>query len=279
MGRQTIRLIINADDYAYYPCVSRGILAAASRGAVSATGILANAPGLDEQVDWLREHQKLEPGVHLNLTSRRPLTEAMADALRSTDGHFPGVFAMAGRVLSGRIGLETIREEWRAQIETLLKLGLKLEFLNSHEHIHMLPRLFTLASGLAEEYGIPHLRLTRADWSFSFGGAEGGRNLLIQAMQTANRRWVRAATPVFIGLGRSGKLDLAYLRNLLRKLKPDRVYELMCHPGIYDAHEITDQRLLEYHAWEAELALLTSPGLTEVYEALGVRIMGYRDLP
>lgn len=46
-----VRLIINADDYGYFTCVNRGILAAAKAGAITATGVLANSPGMPEQLE------------------------------------------------------------------------------------------------------------------------------------------------------------------------------------------------------------------------------------
>jgi len=275
MPGQAIRLIVNADDYGYFSCVSRGILQAARAGAISATGILANGPQLQRQLGWLGECGNLDVGIHLNLTSRQPLTAGMAGKLAG--GHFPGVFSMARKILAGRISLDTVRAEWQAQIETVLRLGLPLRFLNSHEHIHMLPGLFGLAQDLAREHKIPHVRLTRADWLPPFGLPALLRNSVLQAMAWENQWRFQAAAnaPVFIGLSRSGKLDLAYLQKLFAKLKPGVVYELMCHPGVFDPAEISDPRLLAYHAWEGELALLTSPQLKDLYDEFAIRIVNY----
>ncbi len=278
MSNQSIRLIVNADDYGYFPSVSRGILKAADLGAVSATGILANGPKLEEQIGWLRKHENLDLGVHLNLTSRNPLTSAMAGKLRSSGGSFLGAFAMAGRIITGQIGLETIRQEWRAQIETLMGHRLELRFLNSHEHIHMLPSLFSLTLELAEEYRIPQVRLTRAEWLPSWGFSAFIRNLSIQAMESINKPRSSAVTPLFIGLGGSGKLDYSYLKNLFGRLQTGNTYELMCHPGSFDRAEITDPRLLSYHHWERELELLTSLRVRDLYREYGIRIVNYRGI-
>ncbi len=278
VSSQSIQLIVNADDYGYFACVSRGILKAASLGAVSATGILANGPKLEEQVGWLREYDGLDLGAHLNLTARSPLTLAMARKLQSSGGRFPNAFAMAGRILAGQIPLETVREEWRAQIETLLSCGLELRFLNSHEHVHMLPGLFSLTLQIATEYRIPQVRLTRAEWLPSSGFTAFLRNLPIQAMASINKPCASAATPLCIGLGRSGKLDYSYLETLFRRLQPGRTYELMCHPGSFDPAEITDPRLLSYHLWESELELLTSPRMRDLYQQYGIRIVNYRGM-
>jgi predicted glycoside hydrolase/deacetylase ChbG (UPF0249 family) len=185
---------------------------------------------------------------------------------------------MAGQILSGKISLETVRKEWRAQIETVLNLGVELRFLNSHEHIHMLPGLFGLSQALAAEYTIPHLRLTRADWLPPFGFSSLLRSLVLQSLASLNQTRAASVTPLFLGLGTSGKLNLAYLQTVFAQMKPGGVYELMCHPGLYDPAEINDARLLAYHAWEAELALLTGPALRDLYQEYGIGIVNYRNI-
>jgi chitin disaccharide deacetylase len=74
-----IFLIINADDYGYFPCVSQGILDAAKSYSLTATGVLANASSLSTQLAALRTVPHLQIGIHLNLTFQQPLTEAMRE--------------------------------------------------------------------------------------------------------------------------------------------------------------------------------------------------------
>lgn len=278
MMADCIRLIVNADDFGYFPCVSRGILQAARAGAVSATGVLANAPGLGEQIGWLSGCPDLDLGVHLNLTSRSPLTPRMAEKIKASGEEFPGVLAMARLILAGRIGLDLVREEWRAQIDTVKGHGVELRFLNSHEHIHMLPGLFPLALELAEEFGIAHVRLTRAEWMPPFRPGTIFRTLLMQAMEAFNRRRAVSRAAGFIGWSKSGKLDLAYLENRFRTLNPGGVYELMCHPGTYDSAQNIDSRILAYHRWEQELELLTGPEIRQLFQKYGILVVNYRDL-
>ncbi|MDD5033777.1 MAG: ChbG/HpnK family deacetylase [Methylococcaceae bacterium] len=275
MDKKSIDLIINADDYGYFSCISRGIIAAARLGALSATGILANGAQLQEQLSWLEDCENLDLGIHLTLSYAKPLTSVMADKLEPWNGHFPGAFAIAGQILSGRIGLDEVRAEWRAQIEALLDRGLALRFINSHEHIHMLPMLFPLALELAEQYRIPHLRLTRAEWLPPFSLSASLRNALVQTMSVIAQRHRVVQAPLFLGLSRSGRLDLNYLEKRLATLQPRSTYELMCHPGYFDPAEITDPHLLAYHAWEKELALLTGSKIQEVFERFGVRLVHY----
>ncbi len=278
MTNLPINLIVNADDYGYYPCVSRGIRQAVTQGRVTATGIIANAPNLNEQIERLAGHKDLDVGIHLNLTSRRPLSFKMEEKLNQWEGQFPSAYAMAGEILSGRIGLDRVFMEWSAQVETLLGLGLQLQFINSHEHIHMLPSLYKLAMELADEYQIPHIRLTRAEWMSPLSFASLLRNTPLQMMEWMNVKSKLANTPHFIGLNCSGKLNLTYLKKRLSSLKPGLSYELMCHPGQFDPVEITDSRLLAYHAWESELKLLTSDEFITLLDDYNIRLVNYRAL-
>ena len=272
--REPIHLIINADDYGYYPCISQGILEAATSGALTATGILANSPDLKTQLKWLGSVEDMDVGVHLNLTFRQPLTAIMSEKLVHWQGFFPNAYAMSGMVLTGKISINDIRLEWSAQIEACQ--GKKLQFLNSHEHIHMLPVLFPLLLELARKYDIPDIRLTQAEWLAPFGVSALVRNTLMQTMQTFNKTKLKSKTPVFLGLSRSGKLDFDYLETIFSTLVPGKIYELMCHPGRFDPNEISDLRLLSYHDWEGELALLQSQKVYELYEKFGIRLSHYQ---
>jgi chitin disaccharide deacetylase len=273
-SREPIHLIINADDYGYFPCISRGILEVASSGDLTATGILANSPDLTGQLAWLDSVEGLDIGVHLNLTYGQAMTATVTEKLSDWNGRFPNAYSMSLMILTGKISLQEVRHEWCTQIEACQPR--KLQFLNSHEHIHMLPVLFTLTLELAQEYEIPHVRLTKAEWLAPFGIAALVRNTLMQAMQAVNKHSHNKQAPIFIGLSSSGKLDYNYLETIFPKLKPGKSYELMCHPGRYDPGEISDHKLRTYHDWEGELALLQNPKVHGLYEKFGIRLSHYQ---
>ena len=269
-------LIVNADDFGYFACVSKGILHSAANGIVTATGVFATSPDLQEHAAWLRDCDALDAGVHLNLTDGNPLTGDMRKALSRWSGRFPGKFSVAMAVTTGAIGIEDVRREWRAQIERCLENGLRVRFLNSHEHVHMLPSLFPVASELAGEYDIPHVRFPTSGFAWGLSGGSFLRSAIMKTLGTINRR--RLVTPAarFLGMETSGKLDLAYFERNIPQLGAGRVYELMCHPGQFDAQEVSDPRLRRYHDWEGELRTLTSSAVRELLQRYRVRLIGYR---
>jgi hypothetical protein len=273
---KSFSIIVNADDYGYSEGVSRGILELARKGIVTATGVLANSPFFDEHVRSLLSVQQVDAGVHLNLTAGRPLTAGLASLLERSGGEFPRKkYGLALSILSGSIAPAVVEEEWDAQIRRCRDAGLHVWFLNSHEHLHMLPPLYRVIRRLAERHGIPYIRHTRAEW-FGFPKPGGiARNSVLQVLDWINRGGARHTAPYLLGASQSGKLDLKFLERRLATLRHGQVYELMCHPGHSVAGEEVDPRLYTYHDWEGELnALLCA-------EKLGLfrfcRI-GFRDL-
>lgn len=271
-------LIVNADDYGYFRCVSRGILEASATGVVTATGVLANAEDLATLAPALRDCPSLDAGVHLNLSVGKPLTPAMRENCARWGETFPGKFAMVGAVLSGAVSVRTVEREWQAQIDRCLAAGLKPVFLNSHEHIHMLPPLFGIAASLARRHGIAHLRFTRVERPARWSAASLLRGAIVGGLQAACAWRSPPPAPRLLGLEPSGRLDEAYLQRIVPRLRPGRVYELMCHPGRFDRQEITDPRLLAYHDWEGELSTLKRPSVRQLLQRAGVQLLRYRDL-
>lgn len=271
-------LIVNADDYGYFRCVSRGILEAAAQGIVTATGVIATHDTFDACASELRACTTLDAGIHLNLSWGRPLTQAMREKCAPWGRAFPGKYRMVIALLSGAVRLSDIENEWRAQIERCRAAGLDLRFMNSHEHVHMLPPLFGVAKRLAREHGIDHVRFTTAERPTRLSAGNLVRGTVVGGLQLLCGLHDRLPAPRFLGLEPSGRLGEAYLHRVLNNLRPGRIYELMCHPGRLDRSEVGDPRLLAYHDWDGERAALTRPFARELLAAAGVRLLRYRDL-
>ena len=276
--REPAWLIVNADDYGYFRCVSRGILEAATRGIVTATGVFANAERFADDAPALRDCAALDAGVHLNLTSGQPLTADMRAALARWGGRFPGKFTIAVALAAGTVRQQAEQAEWRAQIERCLHAGHAVRILNSHEHVHMHPRLFPLVQALADEYAIAHVRFTTATMTRARGAGALARSAIVNALAASVRSRLRRPVARFLGLECSGRVGREDLDAVAAQLQPGEVYELMCHPGRFDPAEVGDPRLLRYHDWERELAALTDARARTMLEERGIQVVGYRHL-
>ena len=270
---------MNADDYGYSEGVSRGILEAARRGVVTAVGILANSPLFEDHLDELLSAHNVDMGVHLNLTAGRPLTRRLENLLERTGGEFPrNKFQAALSILARRIGIDLVEEEWDAQIRRCRDANIGILFLNSHEHLHMLPPLFRLTRRLAEKHGIPNIRHTSAEW-FGFPQSSNiPREMVLLFLDYANRIFTKQKAPVVLGASRSGRIDLSYLERRLESLALGGVYELMCHPGRSVDCEVVDRRLAAYHDWDGELNALLAAKEHGLFDSRHVRLIRYRDL-
>jgi predicted glycoside hydrolase/deacetylase ChbG (UPF0249 family) len=268
------RLIVNADDFGYFEGVSRGILDLAEQGVVTATGIMANGPAVTGWFERLRRLPALSLGVHLNVTLGRPLTQQMASELAWNDGEFPGKGGLLAGLLRGRIRIATIVNEWRAQIRVCRDADLPLRFLNSHEHIHMLPALHRKARALADECGIAHLRAPRPEWGPRTTVAGLLRSGVFAAAQLLEGLGSRSE-PLFIGLNPSGRLSLDYCEWRFARLRRGTTYELMCHPGHDDPLARRDPKLGHYHDWDGEFATLQGAPFAQLLGRHGIELTPY----
>jgi predicted glycoside hydrolase/deacetylase ChbG (UPF0249 family) len=271
-------LIVNADDFGYFRCVTEGILEAHRKGIVTATGILANGHVFERDRDLIAAAEGIDFGVHLNLTEGRPLTESVRRCFASHNSRFAGKMVFLKIYLAGRLPISHVVAEWRAQIEECLKFGLSLKFLNSHEHLHMLPALFDVTRNLAAEYGIPFVRLSAPERILSLRSSRLVRDGALKLMDLRNSARTKTPSPYFLGMAHSGALSREHLGVLLESLKPGRVYELMCHPGRFDSREVTRKDLLDYHSWELELRALCCGEIRSRLRQLNIKLVRFSDL-
>ena len=272
----TKRLIVNADDFGYSRDVSCGIIECARNGIVTATGVFGNSPDLADSVAMLAEAPALETGVHLSLSHGEPLTAAMRSALFPWGGRFPGKFAMAMLISRRRVGAALIRDELRAQVDACLARGMRIVFLNAHEHLHMHPAVFPVVCEIARSVGVRHVRITRPD--IVGGGGAGGRvrNAIIRALAPRPVGGIEWGI-LFLGLARSGRIDFDYLQKAFGLMVEGGTYELMCHPGFPDPVLSRDERLRKYHDWDLERRSLQDERLPALMQRHGIKLARFSD--
>jgi predicted glycoside hydrolase/deacetylase ChbG (UPF0249 family) len=276
-GAERIRLVVNADDFGYAPGVSQGIVECANRGIVTATGVFGNTADPRECARMLRDAPRLEAGVHLTLSHGAPLTEAMRSRLARHGGRFPDKFAMAWAVSRGAIRRDVLETELRAQVDAIREAGIAIAFLNAHEHLHMHPRIFPIVRMLAREAGVRHVRITRRD--LVGGGGLGGivRGAVISMLAPRDVDGIDGGVG-FLGLARSGRIDVSYLTEVIPLLRPGRTYELMCHPGFVDPVLARDARLAKYHDWDLERRALQDASVRALLVRHGVDLVRFSEL-
>lgn len=272
-------LIVNADDYGLTAGVSRGILRAHREGIVTSVSLLTVAPAFRETAALLRDAPRLGVGVHLALVGEDPPLSP-ASRIRSLvgeDGRFPRDWkAFLGR--STRARTREIEEELAAQIETARAAAPLLDHLDSHQHLHLLPKVRRAVLRLARRFGIRGVRVTRSRVRRPPGLAVRwlGRGL-VRAAARERLRFPDACE----GFDQSGRMGLPALRAAIARTAARgpavRSVEILTHPG--EPEDPDRGRYAWGYAWGAELAALVDPQAREDVERAGFRLGTYGELP
>ncbi|HEX9163135.1 MAG TPA: ChbG/HpnK family deacetylase [Thermoanaerobaculia bacterium] len=239
------KLIVTADDVGLHRGMTEGAIRAHREGIVTACSIVANGRAFDDAVDRLRDVPSLEVGVHLAMVEELALTSNE----RMPKNWVRFMFAKH----------DNLDVELRSQIEKVLETGLRVTHLNSHQHLHMFPRLFKLARLLASVYDIPYIRRVN-----DHGGRAGPvRRAAVGALNWFGRR-AEGSNDRTIGVRGAG--HLGDVEPLLDDV--EGVTELVAHPGIG-----VDRYAHWKYEWEMETKALCKPGLREVLTRRGIELI------
>ena len=217
-----LRLIINADDLGYSPTVNQAIFHWMEVGKVTSATLMANAPGLDDALQRLREFPRASFGIHLNVDEFAPV-HSQPDIAPLLDQN--RCFARRLRTVprTPRL-LRAVYREWCAQIETLQSRGVRLSHLDSHHHSHNLPEMLPVLAALRRRFGIQRARITMNIFDPAKSKSRG-KLLLKAAYNGALRRFCGFRTTAALAhLGTAFCVESGLL---------DRygTVELMSHPG------------------------------------------------
>ncbi|MCC7494184.1 MAG: ChbG/HpnK family deacetylase [Fimbriimonadaceae bacterium] len=266
------RLIVNADDFGLSDRVNQAVASAHRDGALSSASLLVNAPATAAAVRLAAALPGLGIGLHLALTELAPLTTCPALA---PGGRFPPHHQQVfRRLLAEQVPRTEIAAEVRAQFAAARDSGLRIDHVDGHGHVHLLPGVLEAVVAACAEFGVPALRWpVEPAWEppgLTPGlGARLKRWLLRRLAQRGEPLVAGLARPAaFFGLAASGRVD-QHLLLALAVTPWAGVAELMVHPTTVDQ--------AEYPAYcgARELAALTSAA---VAAALPPRVT-FRELP
>jgi predicted glycoside hydrolase/deacetylase ChbG (UPF0249 family) len=270
-----IRLVVNADDLGLHPSIDRGILRSHREGIVTSATALVTGRSAPRAIAEAKA-QGLALGVHLCLTTNlAPAAEPSRVRSLAPDGKFrprwPQVLAAWG---TGRIRLQEVDVEFRAQLALARKLGADPDHLDGHQHLHLLPGMVGIVKAIARDENLavrwPVARPSIA-WLLRPGSAlkTAGVALLSQLA-----REDCAGLP---GLGtfEAGALTEERLLGIISSLGPGD-HEIGCHPG-ETADDVPEQPGWKY-GWEDELKAVCSSRVRALIAERQIRLSSYADV-
>jgi len=230
------KVIVNADDLGISPGTNHAVRQAHLHGRLTHASLMSNGDfALDAVRDVIRPCPGLAVGLHVNLTYGRPLT---ACAALSRNGILQGGFTSILRnTLQGhRALLADAEREIDAQIRWMHAQGIRVDHINSHHHVHMIPAVFRVVKKLALDHGVPRIRIPDESFALSIRVARGrsrmfrngnlSKFLLMKVLVRVNSE---PADRRFFSLLFTGGVSRPVLHRALKARVP---LEVMVHPGV-----------------------------------------------
>lgn len=272
------RLVVTADDLGLDRGMTEAAIRGHERGVVTACSISACGADVEHAAEAARGAAALDAGIHFTLVEERPvLPPAAIRSLVGRDGRFPaGYRELVSRFVTGRIDLDEVEAELRAQAARLRELGVELRHANGHQHLHVLPGVFERVLRVCRDFGIEYVRIPddRAPGDLGMRAFAIGLLRLLAARGSARARAAGFVTnDATIGIRDAGRLDAGRITELLDFATG--VTELVTHPGTGDGPAA---RYAWGYSWQREADALCDPRLRDECAKRGIEIVPIRAL-
>lgn len=252
-------LIINVDDCGLSESVNEAVETCYQAGRITGTSITSAGAYFQQAAAMLRSIGKADVGAHLTLTGEfTPHANYRSFGLR---------------YLLRKVKSDQVYREFRVQIEKILREGLQITHLDSHEHVHMFPGVFKIVLQLALEFNIPYIRIPLEKMAvvtknFSVGDFmryTGLRGFAAGAEKQISRTALKC-NDGFWGHFHSGRITddifLFMMENLV-----EGVTELVIHPSISGDAGLREFDVLMAGRWKKR-----------VLEELGIKLVSHREI-
>lgn len=238
------KLIVTADDLGLSPLITDGIFRAHREGIVTTAALLVNAPGTDDAVAKIHAYPDLQIGLHLGVVEGHSLLDRHSSITDSNSyfgddkiclhRHWKPFLA---RYLSGALDLREIEMEFEAQIRKFMTFFPLIPFLNSTQHLHILPGISEIVLRLCKKYQIKNVRVPSSMVPESSGLLRRLIGIPYRLLGVRFRVLCRRAgighADHFAGFFRCGHQDVESIQKMISQFS-EGVTELMLHPAFDD---------------------------------------------
>ena len=281
------RVIITGDDFGLAIPVNSAIIQAHLRGILTTASLMVSAEASAHAIEEARAHPTLRVGLHLVLVEGRPvLPPEMIPDLLDRNGELSNRFVLSGIRFFFVPGIrKQLEAEIRAQFEAFRRTGLRLDHVNSHNHMHLHPTLFEMMIRIGKDYGITAVRVPLeaplASWRASRKSltARLASWVFLYPWAARVRRRVKEEglkyNNFLFGMGESGNMTLDVVLAQIGQLK-NGVTEIYFHPA--DARSAVLQETMPGYRHEMEFQTLINPATRLALTAANAQLCSYSDL-
>lgn len=166
--------IIHADDFGLNEGVNDCICECFQKGWIHETSLMVNMPTCDSAVSQAERIGFLHAvGLHLNLTSGKPLTSAIRNCKRfcNAEGFFNKTFHLSktGRFFLSAEEKCAVEREIEAQVDKFCNIAGVMRKLDSHHHVHTDWAIYEILRPIAIRHGITSMRISADMHKVSLG--------------------------------------------------------------------------------------------------------------
>lgn len=286
-------VVVNADDLGLCPGTNKAIIEAHTKGVLTSASLLATCPGFLDAVRKIKRNKKLGIGIHLSLTLGKSVLpkKIVPDLVNEQRMFYPGYKRL---LLSDHRKIrEQIRLEFEAQIKKITDKGIRLDHIDSQEHVHMIPYIYEIVLSLAAKYKIPFVRLSKDKILITSNHMHNihpfiNKNLIklfllnTLAAKNIKMKHIQSKYPrAFFGVYHTGHMAASVFDAIIKDIKPG-VAEILTHPGyaVNDtSFDFESQKMLSFMTNEnrkKELEVLLDQNLKKVFKENDIILITFR---
>jgi predicted glycoside hydrolase/deacetylase ChbG (UPF0249 family) len=131
-------MILHSDDYGYNAQVDEKILRLIQSGKINSLSVLSTMSSgysLIALSDCLKKNRKTSIALHVNLTEKKLLSTVL-------------------KILSGRLKEKEVEQEIENQLMVFKRYGIKINSIDSHQHIHALSPVAQVVNKIAKKHNL-----------------------------------------------------------------------------------------------------------------------------
>lgn len=240
------KIITTADDLGIDKETNEAIKECIENGVLTSSCLMAAGEAFDDAVEnVIKTHPNLEIGVHLDIIECKALTQNGKSTLTDENGRFNNSYINMLLKSYDKTFLKEVEDEFNAQIEKILSVGIKPVYINTHVHTHSIPNLFKIICKSAEKYSIPNVR-TQGELPYYTKGIKRHtsiryclniiKNILLNTFTFINKIELKKhnleTNKYFLGVLYTGQMDEETIIAGVERLPEDAVAEVICHPSV-----------------------------------------------
>ena len=150
------QLIVTGDDFGLAVPVNEALEIAHRDGILRTASLMVGADAAEDALERARRLPSLRVGLHVVLVEGRPVLrpDEVPDLVDASGEFRTDLIASGFRFFFRRDVRRQLEVEIRAQFEAFQKTGLRLDHVNTHNHMHLHPTVLSLLLRIGREYGM-----------------------------------------------------------------------------------------------------------------------------